>query len=133
MTVAETLTRIMLIEDEDDIRAVAAMALETLGGFELQACASGLEALTAIEAFAPQLIILDVMMPGMDGPETLRGIRKLPGFARTPAVFMTAKVQSEEVERYLAEGALGVIPKPFDPMTLPDRLLEIWQSCGEIR
>lgn len=130
MAVAETLTRILLIEDEEDIRAVAEMALETVGGFDLQACASGVEALTAIEDFAPQLIILDVMMPGMDGPETLRGIRKLPGFARTPAVFMTAKVQSDEIQSYLAEGAVGVIPKPFDPMTLPDRVREIWQSCG---
>lgn len=130
MAVTETLTRIMLIEDEEDIRAVAEMALETLGGFDLQACASGVEALAAIEEFAPQLIILDVMMPGMDGPETLRGIRKLPGFASTPAVFMTAKVQSEEIQSYLAEGASGVIPKPFDPMTLPDRVREIWQSRG---
>lgn len=76
----------------------------------------------------PQLIILDVMMPGMEGPETLREIRKLPEYASTPAVFMTAKVQADEIQSYLDGGAAGVIPKPFDPMTLSDRILEIWQS-----
>lgn len=124
----ESLNRILLVEDEEDIRAVAEVALENVGGFQLKVCASGQEALASIAKFAPQLIILDVMMPGMDGPETLREIRKLPEYAETPAVFMTAKVQSQEIESYLAEGAAGVIPKPFDPMALSDRVLEIWQS-----
>lgn len=124
----ETLRRVLLVEDEEDIRAVAEIALETVGGFELKVCASGAEALESIAGFAPQLIILDVMMPGMEGPETLREIRKLPEYALTPAVFMTAKVQADEIRSYLAGGAAGVIPKPFDPMTLSDRILEIWQS-----
>lgn len=125
----EPLNRILLVEDEEDIRAVAEVALESVGGFELKVCAGGQEALESIGEFAPQLIILDVMMPGMDGPETLREIRKLSEYAKTPAVFMTAKVQSQEIESYIAEGAAGVIPKPFDPMALSDRVLEIWQSC----
>jgi CheY-like chemotaxis protein len=125
----EALTRILLVEDEEDIRAVAEVALEVVGGFTLKACASGREALTAIADFAPQLVILDVMMPGMDGPETLRAIRGLPDFESTPVVFMTAKVQSEEVASYLAHGAVGVIPKPFDPMALADRVNDIWRSC----
>lgn len=124
----ETLNRILLVEDEEDIRAVAEIALEAVGGFELKVCASGPEALESIAGFAPQLIILDVMMPGMEGPETLREIRKLPQYASTPAVFMTAKVQADEIQSYLDGGAAGVIPKPFDPMTLSDRILEIWQS-----
>jgi two-component system, OmpR family, response regulator len=124
----EPLKRVMLVEDEEDIRAVAEVALETVGGFSLKACASGREALESIGEFAPQLVILDVMMPGMDGPETLRAIRKLADYKSTPAVFMTAKVQSEEVASYLAEGAVSVIPKPFDPMTLADRVQEIWRS-----
>jgi len=124
----ELLKRILLVEDEEDIRAVAEVALETVGGFNLKACASGQEALESITDFAPQLVILDVMMPGMDGPETLRAIRKLSDFTRTPAIFMTAKVQSDEIASYLAEGALSVIPKPFDPMTLADRIQEIWRS-----
>ena len=126
---AESLDRILLVEDEEDIRAVAEVALEVVGGFTLKTCSGGQEALASIADFGPQLLILDVMMPDMDGPETLRAIRELPGFANTPAVFMTAKVQSEEIASYLAEGAVDVIPKPFDPMTLSDRVREIWQSC----
>lgn len=129
MAQAELLDRVMLVEDEEDIRAVAEVALEAVGGFTLKTCASGQEALDAITEFAPQMIILDVMMPGMDGPETLRAIRELPLFANTPAVFMTAKVQSEEVASYLSEGAVDVIPKPFDPMMLSDKVKEIWQVC----
>lgn len=120
------LERIMLVEDEEDIRAVASLALEAVGGFTLKTCDSGQNALTAIDDFCPQLILLDVMMPGMDGPTTLREIRRNPDFASTPAIFMTAKVQAEEVKSYLAQGAVAVIPKPFDPMALSDRIREIW-------
>ena len=129
MTKADTLERILVVEDEEDIRAVAEVALEVVGGFTLQTCASGQEALEVIGDFGPQLVILDVMMPGMDGPETLRAIRERPGQTDVPAVFMTAKVQSEEIASYLAEGAVDVIPKPFDPMTLADRVRDIWRSC----
>ncbi|MBW4934760.1 response regulator [Marinobacter sp. F4206] len=122
------LERIMLVEDEEDIRAVAELALEAVGGFTLKTCASGHNALATIEAFQPQLIVLDVMMPGMDGPSTLGAIRQLPGFSRVPAIFMTAKVQPDEVSGYLGQGAAAVIPKPFDPMALSDRIREIWAS-----
>ncbi|AOY90334.1 hypothetical protein BKP64_16585 [Marinobacter salinus] len=124
----DSLQRIMLVEDEEDIRAVAELALEAVGGFILKTCPSGQSALDAIETFRPQLILLDVMMPGMDGPTTLQAIRQCPDFARTPAVFMTAKVQPEEVDGYLAQGAADVIPKPFDPMALSDRIREIWHA-----
>jgi CheY-like chemotaxis protein len=69
------------------------------------------------------------MMPEMDGPETMRAIRDLPDFATTPVVFMTARVQTEEVASYLADGAVSVIPKPFDPMVLADQVNDIWRSC----
>lgn len=128
MARTEILERILLVEDEEDIRAVAEVALETVGGYTLKACASGQDALAAIASFAPQLVILDVMMPDMDGPETLKKIRSLAGYRDTPAIFMTAKVQTDEIASYLAEGAVDVIPKPFDPMTLADRVQEIWQS-----
>jgi two-component system, OmpR family, response regulator len=120
------LTRILYVEDDDDIRTVAEMALEAVGGFTLAACASGPEALVRAGAFDPQLILLDVMMPGMDGPATLAELRRRDGLERTPVVFMTAKVQPEEVRSYLALGAVDVISKPFDPMTLADRLRDIW-------
>ncbi len=124
------LQRIMLIDDEEDIRAVAELALEAVGGFTLKVCSSGQSALAAINEFEPQLILLDVMMPGMDGPSTLRAIRKYPGFARTPAIFMTAKVQQEEIRGYLSLGAEAVIPKPFDPMTLSDQIRGIWSRLA---
>jgi CheY-like chemotaxis protein len=124
----KTLKRILYVEDEPDIQAVARIALEAVGGFQLLVCSSGQEALAAISAFAPDLILLDVMMPGMDGPSTLVALRELPEFKTTPIVFMTAKVQSNEVTRYRQIGALDVIAKPFDPMTLSDTVHGIWTT-----
>jgi len=128
---SDTLQRILYVEDEPDIQAVARIALETVGGFTVQICSSGEDALqTAIE-FAPDLLLLDVMMPGMDGPTTLQELRNLPDLANTPAVFMTAKVQPQEIEQFKSFGALDVIPKPFDPMTLSDQITLVWQQHHE--
>lgn len=126
---ADKLTRILYVEDEPDIRMVARLALETLGGFTVEVCGSGGEALERAPAFQPQFILLDVMMPGMDGPTTLKKLRALPQTASTPVVFMTAKVQPGEVAHYKELGAVDVIPKPFDPMTLAGRVEEIWTNC----
>ncbi|MCK9386982.1 MAG: response regulator [Sulfuritalea sp.] len=126
---AERLTRILYVEDEPDIQAIARLALETLGGFTVEICSSGGEALVRAPDFKPQLILLDVMMPGMDGPTTLAKLREIPGFAATPIVFMTAKVQPSEVAGYKASGAVDVIPKPFDPMTLSSQVQTIWEHC----
>jgi two-component system OmpR family response regulator len=120
---AAALDKILYVEDDPDIQAIAVMVLDAISGFTLEACSSGNEALSKAVAFNPDLILLDVMMPGMDGPETLHALRKLPELANTPVVFMTAKVQPQEVSGYLDLGAVGVIAKPFDPMTLAD---EIW-------
>src|SRR5271163_1493068 len=87
------LTRILYVEDDPDIREVACMALEVVGGFTVASCASGAEALQCVEGFQPQLIVLDVMMPGLDGPATLAALRQLPACAALPVVFVTAKVQ----------------------------------------
>lgn len=122
------LQRILYTEDEPDIQAVAKVALEMVGGFTLKVCSSGEEALREAEAFAPDLILLDVMMPNMDGPSTLAGLRQLPSLANTPAVFMTAKVQANEVAELKALGALDVIAKPFDPMLLAGQIRAIWDS-----
>ena len=121
------LKRVLYVEDEPDIRAVAELALSAVGGFELCTCESGEQAVREAVAFAPDLMILDVMMPGMDGPSTLRALRELPEMADVPAIFMTAKVQPEEVKQLLALGALEVIPKPFDPMTLAQRVTAVWE------
>lgn len=121
------LQRILYVEDDPDIQAITVMVLETIQGFTLEACSSGSEALQKGPAFNPDLILLDVMMPNMDGPETLKGLREFSTLATTPVVFMTAKVQPQEVQAYLELGAVGVIAKPFDPMTLADQLREIWE------
>ena len=123
------LTRILYVEDEPDIQTVARLALEALGGFTVEICSSGDEALQRVASFQPQLILLDVMMPGMDGPSTLKMLREFPQFASTPAVFMTAKVQPNEVAHYLELGAVDVIPKPFDPMMLSSQVQAIWERC----
>ena len=122
-----TLQRILCVEDEADIQAVARMALELVGGFQVQVSGSGEEALRQLQTYVPDLILLDVMMPGMDGPSTLKALRALPGMAAVPVVFMTAKVQPSEVALYRALGALDVIAKPFDPMTLSDQVRAIWE------
>lgn len=113
--------KVLYVEDEPDIRAVAELALED-EGFDLTSCASGQEALERAPGTPWDAILLDVMMPGMDGPTTLRGLRALPGLADTPVLFMTAKVQASELAQYLAMGACGVISKPFDALTLGDEI-----------
>ena len=116
--------RVMYVEDEVDIREVAEFALED-EGFDLLFCAGGQEALDQVLAFSPDLILLDVMMPGMDGITTLKRLRALPGLATTAVVFLTAKVQPAEVAGFLDLGALEVIAKPFDPMALPEQIREL--------
>src|SRR4051794_27312982 len=91
-----TLRRILFVEDDPDIQTVARMALEALGGFTVLACNSGAEALAKVDGFVPDLVLLDVMMPGMDGPTTLEALRKRSTCREVPVVFMTAKVQAQE-------------------------------------
>jgi CheY-like chemotaxis protein len=127
----ETLKKVLYVEDEADIRTIAELALESVGGLEVLMCASGAEALEKADAFGPDIILLDVMMPGMDGPDTLEALHKLPGLENTPAIFLTAKAMPSEIKRYLELGALDVIAKPFDPMTLADQVKEIWGHRGD--
>ncbi|MDP2144721.1 MAG: response regulator [Gallionella sp.] len=125
----DKLMRILYVEDEPDIQTVARLALETLGGFTVAICGSGQEALDRAPDFQPQLILLDVMMPTMDGPTALGMLRALPQFTDTPTIFMTAKVQPAEIAHYLQLGAVDVIPKPFDPMILSSQVQAIWERC----
>lgn len=124
------LKRVLFVEDDPDIQTVARMALEAVGGFTVMACSSGAEALEQAAGFAPDLILLDVMMPGMDGLETLEALRRLPSVSGVPVVFMTAKVQAQEVSRYRDAGAADIIAKPFDPMTLSTTVRTIWSRLG---
>jgi len=125
------LARILYVEDEPDIRAIAQMALEAVGGFTVIACASGSEALARAPGAGADLLLLDVMMPGMDGPSTLKALRELPSTANTPVIFMTAKVQAAEVAQYRELGAIDVIHKPFDPMELSAQINRIWELQGQ--
>jgi two-component system OmpR family response regulator len=122
------LERILYAEDEPDIQAVAKLALEMLGGFKVLICGNGTETLEKVKDFAPNLILLDVMMPGMDGPTTLAHLRTDPATASIPVVFLTAKVQAAEVAQYQALGALTVLAKPFNPMTLAAQVKEVWDT-----
>ena len=129
-----SLSKIMHVEDDESIRAVAEVALSDVAGFELLSCDSGQSAIARAEAFAPQLILLDVMMPQMDGLQTLAALRQLPSLAQTPVVFMTARIQHAEKQQYLDAGAIAVIDKPFDPMQLGDTLQNLYQQqCEKTR
>jgi two-component system OmpR family response regulator len=126
-----TLKRIMYVDDEPDIRQVAKISLELVGKFELCLCSSGREALDKVQAFRPDLILLDVMMPGMDGSATLSALRDTEGATSIPVIFVTAKAQPAEIARYRSLGVLEVLKKPFQPMQLPDQLRELWRRCDQ--
>jgi CheY-like chemotaxis protein len=126
---AASLNKILYVEDEPDIRTIATMSLQMVGKFQVHACSSGAQALEAIGDFGPDLLLLDVMMPDMDGPETLARLREHPAGAAVPAVFMTAKVQAGEIDAFRSLGVVDVIPKPFDPMKLADQLRAIWEAA----
>lgn len=117
-------TRILYVDDEADIREVAVLSLELDPELEVRSCASGREALAEAASWQPDLILLDVMMPEMDGPQTLEALRSNPPTADIPVVFITARTQAYEIERFIGLGAVGVLPKPFDPMALATQVKE---------
>lgn len=123
-----TLQRILYAEDEPIIQAMAKLALEKVGGFELLICGSGTETLAKVKAFAPDLILLDVIMPDMDGPATLAKLREDPATAAIPVIFLTANTDANEVAGYKALGAMHVMAKPFSPMTLAAQIKQLWNS-----
>ncbi|RMD96487.1 MAG: response regulator [Deltaproteobacteria bacterium] len=120
------LKRILVAEDEADILELVTMILESLGGFEVEGCTSGTALLGRAPTFSPDLILMDVMMPALSGPETLARLREDPRLETIPVVFMTAKVQRHEIRRYRDLGVIGVIAKPFDPMRLVETITGIW-------
>ncbi|QJC57847.1 Alkaline phosphatase synthesis transcriptional regulatory protein PhoP [Polaromonas vacuolata] len=121
------LKRVMCVEDDPDIRLILKFSLERLGGFTLCLCSSGYEALEKVQTFASQLVLLDVMMPKLSGPQTLKQLRALEIMRGIPVVFLTAKAMRNEVEALLEHGSTGIIVKPFDPVTLPKDVLIYWQ------
>jgi len=110
--------RILYVDDENDLREVAQMSLELDPELEVLACSSGAQALLQLLEWRPDLVLLDVMMPEMDGPATLQRIRKMPEGQDVPIVFITARAGDNDAAKLMALGAAGVITKPFDPMRL---------------
>jgi two-component system, OmpR family, response regulator len=120
------LRRILLVEDDPDIQDVTTLLLSTLGGYEVHACASALEGLQKAQAFDPDLILLDFLMPGLDGQGAFEAFRQTPATAATPVIFITARAQPRAIVEYRQLGSLGVIPKPFDPETLAETIQGMW-------
>jgi CheY-like chemotaxis protein len=116
--------KILMIDDEDDIRLIARMSLSRIGGMEVIEAAGGADGVRQAATGQPDAILLDVMMPLMDGPTTLIALRENAATARIPVIFLTAKAMDSEIERLLAMGVAGVLTKPFDPLTLPDQVRE---------
>ena len=127
---AKSLERVLHVDDEADIREVAKLALEAVGGLTVLSCASADDAVGKAQAFRPDVILLDVMMPGTDGPATLKVLRGLDGLGDVPAIFMTAKAGADEQAALVAHGAIGVVAKPFDPMKLADEVRAIVLRVG---
>lgn len=124
------LQNILYVDDANDIAELAKLTLESIGGYTVEICSNGRDALRLMSRRVPDLILLDVMMPVLDGPGTLAEMRKNPKLARVPVVFMTAKVHSNEANQYTALGAVDVITKPFDPMLLSSRVDAIWRAVN---
>ena len=120
------LNRVLLVEDDPEDQVLTSLALGRLGGLTAEICSSGREAVERAAAFAPDMILLDVMMPGMDGPETLAALRLVPALREVPVVFLTARCQPHEIAQYRGMGCLDVIAKPFVPSALPETLHRLW-------
>lgn len=121
--------RILIIDDEDDIREVAQLTLEAVGGFEVLTAESGSEGLVKAETEQPDAILLDVMMPEMDGITTFKNLQENPLTSNIPVILLTAKVQANDQRRFAELGITGMVAKPFDPMTLTDQVAQVlgWQ------
>ncbi len=127
------LQHILHVEDDPDIQEVAVLALETLGDYRVSTCSNGHDAINFVRDTPPQLILLDIMMPGIDGLSTLHAIRALNGGDTIPVIFVTAKVQKHEIEEYKSWGAAGVICKPFDAMSLATTVQGLWEEWKSAR
>jgi two-component system OmpR family response regulator len=130
---ADELRRILVIDDEPDILTVTQAVLRSLGGLEAEVCSRAQDAVEHAERFAPDMILLDVMMPSLDGPATLDALRAQPATRHTPVVFMTAKVMPDDASHYGNLDVAGVIAKPFEPRALVERLRAIWSESADRR
>ncbi|MEO7496772.1 MAG: response regulator [Massilia sp.] len=125
--ISKDIKTVLYVEDDLHVRTTAKLVLEVIGKVEVRDCGSGREALLAAHNFQPDLILLDLMMPELDGLATLEMLRRLPHLADTPVVFVTSHAETEDVDRYIDVGALGVIAKPLIPLRLCDQLRTLWE------
>jgi two-component system, OmpR family, response regulator len=126
------INKVLLVDDDPNIRKLAKMSLERVGQWQVVVASSGAEALDIVSTVQPDLVLLDVMMPGLDGRTTLTELKNRPATAHLPVILMTAKVQINEHEEYLNLGAAGIIIKPFDPMSLPKEITDLLaRSCRD--
>jgi two-component system OmpR family response regulator len=125
---SRALQHVAYVDDDPDILTIAEIGLATAGGINTTLIHGPQTAMEQLVGAAPDLILLDVMMPGIDGPTLLQAIHRRPPLAKTPVIFMTARVQPRELAQYMALGAIGVISKPFDVMTLADDVRRIWDD-----
>lgn len=124
------LQRILLVEDDPDIQVMGKMVLEILGNFEVELCISGQKALEQAPTFKPDLILLDIMMPEMDGLTTLQHLRALPDTHENVVIFITAMAQTSHLMNYSDLGVIGVIPKPFNPLMLTQHINQLWSDAA---
>lgn len=117
--------RVLIIDDEDDIREVAQASLEMMGGWEVITASSSTEGLALAEAEQPDAILLDVMLPDMDGPTTFQKLQAMPATQQIPVVLLTAKVQAADQRRFADLGVTAVLSKPFDPVALADQVAAV--------
>jgi two-component system OmpR family response regulator len=125
---AQPLNRICYVEDDEDIQKIVRLTLERVGKMTVEVVGDPLKAIEAIKAFKPELVMLDWMMPGMDGPTLFRKMKEVPEVSGLPVVFITAKASQRELDELRALGAAGTISKPFSPRDLPDQLRAIWKG-----
>jgi len=125
----KNLRKILFIDDDNDILSIIKYAVSSLEGVTVYTADEGQKGVDTALKENPDLIVLDVMMPGMDGLSVYKALRLLPSFRAVPIVFLTAKVQEKEIEEYISLGAVGVLTKPFDPISFPEDLLKLWAKA----
>ena len=129
---SKKLQSILYVEDDLHVRTTATLVMEVIGKFEVRECGSGREALHAARDFQPDLILLDVLMPELDGVDTLAMLRRMPHLAHVPALFVTGYTSADDIARYMDAGAMGVIPKPVMPLRLTGQLHAWWDKHAEL-
>lgn len=126
-----TLQRVLHVDDDEDIRTIVSIALTVVDDFEVKQCSDGRSAIAAAADFRPDLLLLDVMMPEMSGQQLRAEIAEMPGLEDVATIFVTAKAEDDFTSKLCSDGALGVITKPFDPMTLAGEIRDIWEKSRD--